>query len=71
MDSGQRDVARSIGNGMNATTKLVLAEDVIVAPVANLPPELSRSVAHGRSYHRAVRVDLHRRQVSTVGVPGA
>jgi hypothetical protein len=46
MDSGQRDVAGSIGNGMNATTKLLLPEDVVVAPVANLPPELSRGVAH-------------------------
>jgi 2-oxoglutarate-Fe(II)-dependent oxygenase superfamily protein len=46
MDSGQRDVAGSIGNGMNATTKLLLPEDVAVAPVANLPSELSRCVAH-------------------------
>jgi hypothetical protein len=46
MDSGQRDLAGSIGNGMTATTKLVLPEDVVVAPVASLPPELSCSVAY-------------------------
>ncbi|WP_308142787.1 lanthionine synthetase LanC family protein [Burkholderia pseudomallei] len=32
--------------GMNATTKLLLPEDVAVAPVANLPSELSRRVSH-------------------------
>jgi hypothetical protein len=31
---------------MNATTKLLLPENVVVAPIANLPPELSRGVAH-------------------------
>ncbi|MFS8981130.1 2OG-Fe(II) oxygenase [Cupriavidus necator] len=31
---------------MNATTKLLLPEDVVVAPVADLPPELSRCVEH-------------------------
>ncbi len=46
MDSGRRDVAGSIGKGMNATTTLLLPEDVVVAPVANLPPDLSRGIAH-------------------------
>ncbi|MBP0630789.1 MULTISPECIES: 2OG-Fe(II) oxygenase [unclassified Cupriavidus] len=31
---------------MNATTTLLLPEDVVVAPVANLPPDLSRGIAH-------------------------
>lgn len=46
MDSVRRDVAGGVGKGMNATTTLLLPEDVIVAPVANLPSYLRRGVAH-------------------------
>jgi eukaryotic-like serine/threonine-protein kinase len=46
MDSSERDVACRFGNGMNPTTTLLLPEDVLVAPVAKLPAELSRRVVH-------------------------
>jgi hypothetical protein len=57
MDPGQWDVAGRTGNGMKATTKLLLPADVAVAPIASLPLELNHDLAEEAGGFYVTRAD--------------